>query len=433
MGNSPSGDVQPLPKPKQLALNLDPFDDIRFKVLVRVGDSVNIGQPLVESKTIAGQRFVSPAGGTVAEIRRGLKRRLLDIVIDVADSEQSEPATPYKGSSKEDLLTFFMERGLFPHIRMRPFDLVASPHKKPRAIFVKAIESQPFVPPAEMQVSGNESHFQAGLEALATLAPTHLVYNEKSDCDAFLSAQGVEKHTARGPNPIGSASLHIHKISPIQNHEEVVWTLSVVDVITVGMMVKEGRYFTKRIIGLGGDGVSKPGFYSGRAGHSFEGLSAGRLTQQLLTFISGDPLTGSKIEEREFLGFYHTAFSVIPVNTKRQMFHFLRIGFGKFSATRAYVSSLFTSKKIRFTTNQHGEERAFIDGAIYNKVMPMRIPTMHLVKAILAEDYELAEQLGLLEVAPEDFALPTFICPSKIEMVEIVKQGLHRYSKEMGF
>ena len=64
--------------------------------------------------------------------------------------------------------------------------------------------------------------------------------------------------------------------------------------------------------------------------------------------------------------------------------------------------------------------------------MPMRIPTMELIKAILAEDYDLAQTLGLLEVVEEDFALPAFVCPSKIDMIGIAKQGLHRFSKEMG-
>jgi Na+-transporting NADH:ubiquinone oxidoreductase subunit A len=136
----------------------------------------------------------------------------------------------------------------------------------------------------------------------------------------------------------------------------------------------------------------------------------------------------------DFLGFNHTCFSIIPENSKREFFHFLRAGFDKFSATRTYLSGHLKPppEGFSFTTNQHGEERAFIDSAVYDRVMPMGIPTMHLLKAIISEDFELAEQLGLLEVVPEDFALSTFICPSKIEMMEIVKEGLHRHAKEMG-
>ena len=75
--------------------------------------------------------------------------------------------------------------------------------------------------------------------------------------------------------------------------------------------------------------------------------------------------------------------------------------------------------------------RPFIDSTLYDKVMPLEVPTMLLVKAILAEDYDLASSLGLLEVVGEDFALPTFVCPSKMEMVEIVNKGLKSYAKEI--
>lgn len=435
----PVGSPQDLPSPRQLSLNLDPFDHTRFKVHVKLGDRVKIGQPIVENKSIPGQQFVSPAGGVVSEIRRGLKRRLLDIVVDVDDEEEVfEHGTLGLASSRDDVLSFLLRTGVFPHIRMRPFDLVADPQFVPRAIFVHALESLPFVPSAEMQVDGHEAYFQAGLDVLQKLTPgnVHVVYKEGSTCSVFTEAQGVEKHIVVGPHPAGNVSLHIHKIDPIKNPQDFVWTLSALDVLTVGKMVLEGRYFTERIIGCGGSGVIKgrTGFFRARAGFPFSELIANRILEQPLRFISGDPLTGTQVDSQDFLGFYHTAFAIIPENTERQAFHFLRPGFNKYTATKAYVTGHLPSLKrgYAFTTNQHGEERAFIDGKVYERVMPMRIPTMHLVKALVSEDFELAEQLGLLEVTADDFALPTFICPSKIEMIQIVRDALHRYSKEMG-
>ncbi|MFZ0564852.1 MAG: Na(+)-translocating NADH-quinone reductase subunit A [Chlamydiales bacterium] len=436
----PEGDLQPLPSPRQIALNLEPFEEIRFKVHVKVGDTVKIGQPLVESKAASGQMFASPAGGVVAEVRRGLKRRLLDIVIDLADQEEFHE---HKGlnlsqASQEETIQYLLQSGVFPHMRMRPFDMVANPKYLPRDIFVRAIETLPFVPSAEMQVKGNEDFFQIGLTTLTKLTSgkVHLVYDEGSSSKAFTGAQGVEKHTIVGPHPAGTHSVHIHHISPIRSPKDYVWTTSALDVLIIGKMVASGRYFTDRIISIAGNGIleGKRGFFKGRMGYPIVELIANRISNQLLTLISGDPLTGVKSEAQDFLSFYHTAFSVIPENTKRQPFHFFRPGFNKYSATRTYFTGHIKPPKegYPFTTNMHGEERAFIDGAIYDKIMPMRIPTMHLLKAIEAEDFEVAQQLGLLEVASEDFALATFISPSKIEMMEIVKQGLHTYSKEMG-
>lgn len=435
----PQGPLRDLPKPHQIALSLDSFDAIRFKLLVKAGESVKIGQPLVESKSVPGQMFGSPAGGVVSEVRRGLKRRLIDIVIDVDLQESYAEFSVLNNPSRDEILALFMRSGIFPHIRMRPFDLVADPRCFPRAIFVKAIESLPFVPPAEMQVEGNEPYFKAGLDTLAKLVPgqVHLVYREGSDCRAFTQAENVEGHTVAGPHPAGSSSFHIHKISPIRNATDFVWTLSTTDVLAVGKMMLEGKYFIDRVIGVGGSGIIKgeTGYFRGRAGFPVIEFIADRIKNQRLRFLSGDPLTGSQVEPQDFLGFYHTAFSVIPENTQRQPLHFLRLGLNKYTATKTYFTGHVKPPKggYAFTTNQHGEERAFIDGAVYERVMPMRIPTMQLIKAILAEDFEFAEKLGLLEVSAEDFALPSFICPSKIEMIQIVKEGLHKYSKEMGY
>lgn len=435
----PEGFPQSLPAPRQIALNLDPFDKTRFKLHAKVGDHVKIGQPLLESKSVPGQMFVSPAAGLVSEIRRGEQRRLLDIVIDVDSTEKYEEIGKIgESASAEEMIAHFMKGGIFPHIRMRPFDRVADPQFKPRAIFVRAVESLPFLPPAEMQVEGHEAYFQAGLNALAKLnfGKVHLVYREDSVCKAFTQAQNVERHTVSGPHPAGTSSLHIHKIDPIRKPDDYRWTLAAVDVVTVGKMVLEGRYNTSRIIGLGGNGFleGKTGFFRARAGFPISELIASRLVNKPLRLISGDPLTGTAVEQEDFLGFYQTACSVIPENSERQLFHFLRPGFGKYTATRAYVTGHLKppSGGFPFTTNQHGEERPFIDSAVYDRVMPMGIPTMQLIKAILAEDFELAQLLGLLEVTGEDFALTSFICPSKIEMMQIVKAGEHRYARELG-
>lgn len=441
LSGKPSGSLQQLQKPRQIALSLNPFEEIRFKILVKTGDAVKIGQPLVEHKGSPGLYFVSPAAGIVVEIRRGLKRRLLDVVIAVAEKEEhiEHEKILLDQISKEELLSYLLKGGAFPHIRMRPFDLLADPNHLPRDIFVKAVETAPYVPPAELQVEGEEDHFQVGLDALRLLTSgqVHLVYRKNSPCKAFTDARRVKKYSISGPHPSSHSSVHIHLINPIRDAHDIVWTLSALDVVIIGKLITTGKYPIGKVVSIAGDGIieAKRGFFKIRAGFPISNLIEGRVTEEFSRLISGEPLTGTKVSQEDFIEFYHTAFCVIPENIQREPFHFLRLGLDKYSASRAYLSGHLptSSKRYRFTTNQHGEERAFIDGSIYNKVMPMHIPTMQLIKAILAEDFELAQDLGLLEVCSEDFALPTFICPSKIEMMDIVKQGLHRYSKEMGY
>ena len=203
---APEGFASSLTSPHQIALDLTPFDEITFKLLVRLEEKVKLGQPLLEDKNSPGRFFVAPAAGIVREIRRGLKRRLLDIVIEVAKEEEIERHSPFNFSlfTRQELVERLKLGGLFAFIRQRPFNVLADPQKIPRSIFVKALESAPFTPPAEMQVAGYEKEFQLGLEALAKLAdggPVHLIHRQDTSSRAFLDAKGVHRHTAEGPHP----------------------------------------------------------------------------------------------------------------------------------------------------------------------------------------------------------------------------------------
>jgi Na+-transporting NADH:ubiquinone oxidoreductase subunit A len=436
----PTGYLRPLSSngqtftTRQVALNLDPFEDLKFKLLVEVEDRVKIGQPLLEDKSIPGLTFASPAGGIVKEIRRGAKRAIQAIVIETSASEEVQQFAPMdpSDSSRDALIARMMEAGLFPHIRRRPFNLMANPLQTPRSIFVKAVESAPFAPSAEIAIQGYEQEFQAGLDALQALTDgsVHLVYRQGSPAPAFTQAQNVEHHTVEGPHPIANPSLHIHAIDPINRADDLVWTVTAYDAVCIGHLLMHGKILTEKVISIAGEGIlpDKRGFFRARQGIKIEDLMAERIPRGTPRLISGDPLTGTRVEPSDFLGFNHNVFCVIPESDEREFLHFFRLGSDKYSATGAYFSGHLNNsdRAYHFTTSLHGEPRAFVTSTPYEKVMPMPIPTMELVKAVMAEDYELAETLGLLEVDSEDFALPTFVDPSKIEMVEIIKNGLKK-------
>lgn len=436
----PSGHSDSITAPAQIALNLRAFPNTKFRLLVKPGDTVTIGQPLAEDKDAPGRMFVSPAAGVVLDVRRGLKRILQDIVIGVAKDEQyfEHPKldTLSQKPTRQAIIERLLAGGMFAAIRSRPFDSLANPSLTPRSIFVKAVESAPCVPPAELQVEGFEKEFQAGLNALALLTDgvVHLVYRKDSPCAAFTKAQNVQTHTVEGPHPVANASLHIERIDPIRNGDDNVWTLSALAVVGIGHLLLHGKYHIERVVSIAGPGVipSQSGYFRLRRGFPIGALVAGRITKGEMRLISGDPLMGKKVSVDDFLGFCHTAFTVIPENTEREFLHFTGIGLNKYSFSRAYLSGHLDNKnrEYDFTTNQHGEHRPFIDSTLYDKLQPLQIPTMQLVKAVMAEDFELADTLGLCEVASEDFALPTFVCPSKMEMTEIIESGLRQYEKE---
>ena len=435
----PSGPIQELQNPPFLALNLDPFEGVQFKLLAKKGDVVKIGQPLVEDKNSLGRVFVSPAAGVISEIRRGLKRRLIEIVITNEGEEYDQTFTPFniEKASSEEIIQHLKKGGMFAHIRRRPFNLLANPEIPPRSIFVKAIESAPCVPPAELQVEGHEEEFALGLKALSkmTKGEVHLIHKIDSNSRAFTDAQHVLKHSAEGPHPIGNQSVHIQHLDPIQTPDDSIWTLTAHDVVVIGYFLKEGRYFVNRIVGIGGPGIitERTGYYRARAGYPISFLITNRIEKGLVRLVSGDPLNGKKVDPEDFLRFYDYAFCAIPENIERKFLHFLRLGFDEFSFSKAYPSGHLNNenREYDFSTSLHGEERAFVDGSLYDKVMPLNVPSMNLVKAVMAEDYELAHELGLLEVDEEDFALPTFVCPSKIEMTDIIKRGLKSYASQI--
>lgn len=423
---------------KEVALNVDPFVYTKFKLLKKAGDTCKIGEALAFDKQHPEVMFVAPAAGSIKEVRRGLKRRLLDIVIETDTTEKSiqHSAISIDTASKEQIIQRLCEGGAFPLIRQRPFDIPANHKQLPRSIFVNAATTEPFAPPPSLEVAGFEKEFAAGLKALTKLTEgsVHLVYKKGDETASFVGAEGVQQNQVVGPHPAGNVSVHIQEIDPVDSVDTVIWTLDVIGVITIGSLLEKGQYHTERVLSIAGPGIlaEKRAFVKGRQGQPVGSLIAGRNEEGLSRMLSGGPLTGDAVEVDDYLHFFDTTFTVIPENVSREFLHFFRLGLDKYSIHRAYLSGHAKpgSKTYPFTTTQHGEHRGIVDGSVYDQVMPLSIPVLPLLRAIQGNDLELAEQLGLLEVAPQDFALPSFVCPSKTDMVTIVEKALHKMALE---
>ena len=399
---------------------------------------MQIGQKILEDKESPGRFFVAPAAGVVKELRRGLKRRLLAVVIEREEQEKEEifPKLSLE-ASRGEIRSFLEVTGGMTYIRQRPFNRLADVKKTPRSIFIKALESAPFVPSAELQVKGKEEEFWMGLRLLqkVTDGHVHLVYRKGVVCRAFMEANGVEHHTVEGPHPSSNVSLHIQQIDPITSLSDVIWTLSALSVLQIGASVMHRTLYRDRVVALAGTGISanQRGFWYTQSGVSLSVFGGMQEPGLPVRWISGDPLMGQSVAGEDFLGFYDTSVVALPRREEesREFLHFFRMKKDAYSFSRTYFQDFFQRKRKNFffSTNPHGELRPFIDNTLYDRVMPLSISTMHLVKALLAEDDDQAIELGLLEVDAEDFALPAFVCPSKIEMVEILKQGLMRCSE----
>lgn len=429
---------------KRLAGNVNPvmfgvkpidFPGLIPKLDVRPGDEVQAGTPLFHDKLHPEIKFTSPVSGKVVSVERGDRRKMLEIVVEKngdgsVDFGKSDPEKLTFGQIKEQLL----KSGLWPAIRQRPYHVVANPQDLPKSIFISGFDTAPLAPDYNFIIENSSaSFFRTGINALTKLTKgkLNLILNRNNSANKVLeSAPGVEISYFSGPHPAGNVGVHIHHLDPV-NKGEIVWFVNLQDVISVGRLFEEGIYKPERIIALTGSEVIHPQYYKILSGGSVTPLVTGNVKPGNLRYISGNVLTGTKISSDGFLGFYDSQITVIPEGDYYEFFGWASPGVNKFSFSRTFLSSLMPKKSFKLDTNLHGGERAFVVTGQYEKVVPMDIYPMQLLKAILAEDIDMMENLGIYEVAEEDFALCEFICPSKIEIQSVIRNGLDLIRKEM--
>lgn len=411
------------------------FPGLTPKLNVKTGDKVLAGSPLFHDKIRPEILFTSPVSGTVTAINRGDRRKLLEVVIEKAGDEFIDFGKADLASvSVEKVKELLLKSGLWPSIRQRPYNIIAHPADAPKAIFVSGFDSSPLAPDYNFIADNtSSSEFKAGIKVLKKLTEgkVHLVLNGKVEAaEQLKKAENVEISYFSGPHPAGNPGVHIHHLSPI-NKGELVWVVNLQDILSIGKLFTAGVYKNERIIALTGSEILHPQYYNLRSGSSIAPIVKNNMKSGNLRFISGNVLTGTKINSDGFLGYYDSQVTVIPEGNYYEFFGWMKPGINKFSFSKTFASKLFPKKSYNLDTNLHGGERAFVMTGQYEKVVPMDIYPMQLLKAILAEDIEMMENLGIYEIAEEDFALCEFICPSKIEIQSIVRKGLDLMIREM--
>jgi Na+-transporting NADH:ubiquinone oxidoreductase subunit A len=117
-------------------------------------------------------------------------------------------------------------------------------------------------------------------------------------------------------------------------------------------------------------------------------------------------------------------------NRERIFFGWNTPGINLFSVQNIVLSSFLRGKKFDFQTALHGGHRSIVPNSSYDKVMPLDILPIYLLRALAIDDVDEAEKLGCLELDEEDLALCTFVCPSKIEHGPILRRNLTQIEKE---
>ncbi|MBR1800116.1 MAG: Na(+)-translocating NADH-quinone reductase subunit A [Bacteroidaceae bacterium] len=408
------------------ALVPDDFYGMKPKVVVMEGDAVKVGDALFVDKNHPEVKFVSPVSGTVALVERGERRKVMSVRVD-ADGKQEA-----KTFTEKDPLKLLLESGLFGFFRQRPYDVVANPEDKPKAIFVSAFNSMPLAADFEYVLQGQEKEWQAGLSLLSKIAKVNLGISAKQKAEALTAAKDCTITIFDGPAPAGNVGVQINHVDPI-NKGEVVWTLGAEEVIFIGRLVLTGKVDLARTIAVAGSEVKAPKYARVLVGEPLAALLKGQLDEsKSLRIISGNPMVGVKTSKDGFLGAHATEVTVIPEGDDvYEMLGWIAPRCKEFSTSRSYFSWL-RPKKTEYTMDARikGGERHMIMSGEYDRVFPMDIYAGYLVKAIIAGDIDRQEALGIYEVAPEDFALAEFVDSSKLELQRIVREGLDILRKE---
>ena len=410
------------------------FKYLTPKVLVEAGEGVEAGQTIFIDKNNPAIQFCAPVSGIVSEVVRGEKRSILAVRILTDKNGIRYRKFPIENPTNlgaENIRERLLEGGCWAYIVQRPYSCIADPAVSPKAIFISCFDSAPLAPDLDFIISQEPDNFKTGIEALVRLGscPVHLSLKKGHNLSSIPNTEGVHIHHFTGPHPAGNVGIQIHHIDPIKSGE-VVWTVHPQDVIIIGRLFNEGRYRADRIVASTGSQVLEPQYYRMQTGQHLGSMLEDDIWIEKNRIIEGNVLHGRRVPANAHLSFYTNQITVLPEGDKPEFLGWLLPGIKKLSLSRTFFSWLAKSKKYDLDTNTHGEERPFVMSGQYEKVLPMNILPVYLLKAILAKDIERMEQLGIYEVAEEDFALCEFICTSKIDVQNIIAEGLEMMRSE---
>ena len=420
-----------LANPEILTVSPLDFPGLKPKILVKEGDEVKIGTPLFSDKLNSDLIFCSPGGGKVIKIQIGERRRIEYILIQLSSNEESEPLSTYndneiKNLKTDDIIQQLLKTGLWYLIRQRPFSKIANPSLKPKSIFIAANPTAPFSPDYEFVMEDDLSGFQQGLDILGKLTDgdVNLVISKDTTLKALSMAGGVNIHQFSGPHPAGNVGIHIHNIDPIRSADDIVWYINPQDVKAIGKLFTNGEYPKHKYVTVGGSGVKDNHYLKIRRGMHISEILAHNTVDDDVRIISGDVLSGKKTTQSNSMGYYDDVLTIIPEGRKRHFLGWMVPGFSQYSLAGSFPSKLIGLKNYQADTLMNGSKRAIIPFGQIESVLPMDILPTFLIKAILARDFEEMDKLGIYECSPEDFGLCTYADVSKMEISQIIQDGL---------
>lgn len=408
----------------------DDFYGLLPKPEVHEGDTVKIGSPLLRDKNHADMKVVSPMAGTVKAIVRGDRRKILRVEIVADGSGASETFATEGIKDPAKALGLLMQSGMLARIRQRPYDIVPNPDVTPRDIFVTSIDSAPLALDPATLVKGKEKELAAATGLLSVITKGKIYISRRPG--TLPDIPGAEMVDVHGPHPVGNAGVIAANIAPV-NKGETIWTLDIVTLAKIGHLILSGSVDSSATLGVCGSEVKTPCVVKTTEGAPVEDLLKNNIDDDHRhhRIISGNVLTGFATPADGYLHFPYRQLTVIPEGDDVDEFMgWASLSPGKMSASRSFPGH-FLKKRFAPDARILGGRRAMIMSGEFDKVFPMDILPEYLLKAIIGRDIDKMEQLGIYEVAPEDFALCEYVDTSKMEIQKIVREGLDYLRKEL--
>ena len=418
----------------------DDFEGHIWKCVVKEGDNVTVGTPLLYDKATSRIKIVSPISGIVKEVRRGERRKILAIVV-VKDAGNTI-TTPgnFRSTSPEhheynlqkepeEIRNTLLESGLWAMMRQRPFDIVPDPDAVPRDIFITAFDSAPLAP--SLFDKTTIPYIEKGLEILSVLAGKKpFISTSGKNPYEFQNAENI---IVSGPHPAGNVGVQISAVAPV-NKGETIFTMDVSVAFRIGKLYTDGAPSWKTHVALTGPEMPDPHEVQTVIGADIKQLLPGSLLDNKnIRIISGNVLTGKRMyPEINFLRYpYHQITAIKEGDDADEFMGWASLSKNKFSIKRTFPAFLKgLSKPFPFDARIKGGKRAMILSGEFDKVFPVDIYPEYLLRAINNNDVDRMEKLGIYEVAPEDFALPEFVDTSKHELQSMVRNALDNLRKE---
>ena len=411
---------------RSVAIVPDDFHGVIPRMEKKEGEHVIAGEPLYHDKNDEDIKVVAPVSGTIKEIRRG-ERRHIDAIIIAPDND----GQAVKHDTGGDAVKTLKAAGLWVMLRQRPYDVVPYTDVRPRNVFVTAFDSAPLAPDLDVVLGDKRQFIGRGVEVLKSLTDGNVCIGTREG-QAF-DAPGAQVNTFVGPHPAGNAGVQAANTIPV-NKGEVVWTLDIVTLARIGELFTTGMVSHDTVVAIDGEMVQQPGYVKTVMGADLETVLKNQLTNVAHSrIIRGNVLTGVKVNVDQWLRAPYRHITIIPENNKPDEF----MGWASFNPNRFSIYRTFTTwlrglkKPVSFDSRIKGGERAIVRTGEYDAMLPMDIHAEFLIKAIISGDIDKMEQLGVYEIAPEDFALAEFADTSKLELQRIVRQGLDKLRAEM--